>query len=323
MTTFTKGLTGLALAAAMALPGSAAMAQDYPSHEINILAAAPAGSSGDAIVRILAEAMSRRLGQPVLVENKPGADGNMAADNVVRSDPDGYTLLFNYTGHVINPSLFSSMPFDTVNDFTPISLVATNWTLLVVNADSKAQTIDDLIAEAKAEPGALSVGYLQGSATHMASELFIDETGIDVLRIPYKSNNQAMTDLLGGRISFTFSTIASIRGQLDAKAVRALGVTGKERSPLLPDVPAIAEKIPGYEATGWYGLVGPKDLPPDIVAKLNTTVNEVLTDPAVVEKLNTFGTAPTPSTAEEFTAFIASEIPRWQAVAEKAGITKQ
>jgi tripartite-type tricarboxylate transporter receptor subunit TctC len=312
-----------ALAAALAAGSAAAPAASYPTRELRIVAAAPAGAGGDVVARIVAAALAKVLKQPVLVENKPGADGNIATDIVARAQPDGYTLLFNYTGHVINPGLYASLPFDPVKDFTPISMLATNWTVLVVRGDHPAKSVADLVAMMRKQPGALSTGFLQGSATHMAAELFLGDLKLDALRIPYKSNNQAMTDLLGGRMDFTFSTLAPILGQLQAGKVRALAVTENKRSELLPGVPAMAETVPGYSATGWYGLVGPKGLPTEVVDTLNAAVRQALGDAEVRDKLTKLGSLPAPSSAQEFGAFIATEIPRWRAVIKKSGITPQ
>ncbi|HSV78483.1 MAG TPA: tripartite tricarboxylate transporter substrate binding protein [Ramlibacter sp.] len=307
------------LAALALAPFASLAATDYPVRPLRWVVASPPGSGGDVIARLVATEVAKLLGQTIVIDNKPGADGNIAASAVVGAKPDGYTLLFNYTSHVTNPSL-RSQPFDAIKDFTPISMLATNWTTLVVRGDSPAKSVTELVAMAKKKPGALSVGFLPGSITHLAAELLFSETGMDVLRVPYKANNDAIKDLMGGRIDFSFSTIAPIQGFLQNGTLRALAVTDPSRSELLPGVPTMAEVIPGFSATGWYGLVGPKGLPPEIVTTLNSAVRRVLSDPETRTRLLQQGSQPNPTSPQEFGAFIAREIPRWEKVIKNANI---
>ncbi len=316
-------LTSLgAAAAAAAVPGFVFAASDYPTRAIRWVSASPAGSGGDVIARLVSNEVAKVLGQSIVIDNKPGADGIIAAQAVATAKPDGYTFLFNYTSHVTNPSL-RSQPFDSVKDFTPISMVSTNWTILLVRGDSPVRTVADLIAAAKKKPGELSVGFLPGSVTHMAAELLFSETDMDVLRVPYKANNDAVKDLMGGRLDFVFSTYAPVQGSIQSGVLRALAVSDPRRSDLLPNVPTMAETIPGFNVTGWYGLVGPKGVPAELVNTMNQALRRVLSDPDMRTRMLLQGSGPAPTTPQEFSAFIAAEIPKWERVARKAKLIKQ
>ncbi len=316
-------LATLAVAGSGTLAVQAAMAStDYPVRPIRWVSASPAGSGGDVIARLVATEVAKALGQSIVIENKPGADGIIAAQSVATAKPDGYTYLFNYTSHVTNPSL-RSQPFDSVKDFTPISMVSTNWTILLVRSESSVRTVNDLIAAAKRKPGGLSVGYLPGSVTHLAAELLFSETGMDVLRVPYKANNDAVKDLLGGRLDFAFSTYAPVQGFIKNNTLRALAVSDPKRSDLLPNIPTMAETLPGFVATGWYGLVGPKGMPADVVGVMNQALRRVLSDPEMRDRMHGQGSDPAPNTPQEFAAFIAAEIPKWEKVARKAKLQMQ
>jgi tripartite-type tricarboxylate transporter receptor subunit TctC len=315
-------LASLALTAtgtALGLPNRALASGDYPLRPIKLVAGAPGGGAGDVVARMVFNEVSKLLGQTFVVENKPGADGIIAASTVVNAKPDGYTLLFNYTSHVTNPSL-RQQPFDTLKDFTPISMIATNWNVLVVRADHPAKTVMELVALAKKKPGALSVGFLPGSITHLSAEMLFSETGIDVLRVPYKANAEALKDLAGGQIDFCFMTVPPILALVQKGTLRALAVTDSTKSDLLPNVPLMSDIIPGFTVTGWYGLVGPKALPTEIVTKLNQAIRTVLSDPQLRNKMLQQGSQPAPMKPEEFGAFIASEIPRWDKVIRAAKI---
>jgi tripartite-type tricarboxylate transporter receptor subunit TctC len=305
------------LLAAFPLLSNAQSVANYPTRTIKLVSASSPGSGGDVMARLLAAEMEKALGGTIIIENKPGAEGIIASQAVANARPDGYTLLFNYTAHVINPSL-RQQPFDPIRDFTPISMVSTNWTVLVVSPDSPVRSVQDLIALARAKPKALSVGFLPGSVTHIANELMLSELNLDVLRVPYKTNADAIRDLMGGQINFAFSTIGPIQGFLQSSKLRALAMTEPKRSDLLPGVPALAETIPGFAVTGWYGLIGPRDLPPSVVGVLNKAVHRALADPALKAKFVQLGSEPSPNSAQEFSAFMASEIPRWASLVKRA-----
>lgn len=297
-----------------------AAAAGYPDRPIKLIAGATSGSGGDVMARLVAAELSKELGQPIIIENKPGAAGNIAAAFVAGSKPDGHTILFGYTGHVINPSLPAPLPFDPIKDFTPIAMLASNWTVLVVKRDSPAKSVADLVAMARKKPGTMSVGVLLGSITHMASELMFSELGLDVLNVPFKSNNDAVTSMMGGNVDFVFSTFGAVEGLLQNGQLRALASTEPKRTDLLPGIPTMAETIPGFAVTGWYGLLGPKDMPTDVVATLNAAVAKVLRAPDMRAKLAKMGSQANLMSPSEFGAFISAEIPRWQKVAKKAKI---
>jgi tripartite-type tricarboxylate transporter receptor subunit TctC len=309
----------LAALAAWTLPFGA-HAADFPKREIRLVVAAPPGGGGDLVARLLGQGLSKILKQPVIVENKPGADGNIAADFVAKADPDGHTLLLNYTSAVITPTLHKARP---PSDFTPISLLATNWTVLVVRADHSAKSLAELVTLIRKDPDKLTVGYLQGSSNHMAAELLMSELGLKVRRIPYKTNAQALNDLASGVIDFTFIGVGTAQGYLQTGKIRALAVTEQKRNEQLPNVPAVAEMVPGYSASGWYGLVGPKGMPADVVTILNKATREVLENNETRAQLARLGNGPAPSTPQEFANFMAAELPRWRMLIEKAGIKAQ
>jgi len=297
---------------------AAAAASDYPSRPIRLVTAVGAGTGGDGVARLIGGGLSQILRQSIVIDNRPGADGNIAAAIVAGANPDGYTLLFDYTAHVITPSLHTSLPFDPIRDFTPVSMLVTNSTALVVRKDHSAKSVADLVALARKKPGGLSIGIVKGSVTHMAAELLFSETGLDVRRVPYETNPAAMADVLGGRIDFAFSTVGPIRTQLQAGSLRALAVTESKRSESLPDAPTMAETLPKFSVTGWYGLVGPKSLPVEIVATLNKALRQVLSNPEIRSKLVQRGSQPSPTSPQQFGAFIAAEIQRWRKIIKKA-----
>lgn len=316
------------LLAAASVPLLAALpaplrAQAWPDRPIRLLVGSSAGGGGDTVARLVATPLSERLGQPVVVENKPGANGNIATEQLAHAPPDGNTLLLIFTGHVINPGLFKRLPFDPIKDFAPIAPLATNQTILVVRTDSPLRSLQDLIAAAKAQPGKLNTGYLQGSTQHLATEMFMRAAGIDVVGVPYRGNGPAMTDLIAGTLDFMFYTLAAIP-LIEAGKLRALGITELRRSTLLPDVPTFDESgLPGFAATGFYGLIAPARTPPAVIARLNAEVEAVLRSNETRERLVGLGAEPMVATPEEFSSFIAAQLALWGKVIRDANIEQQ
>ena len=250
-------LTGLA----------AAQAADYPTRPIKLLVGASGGGTTDTMARAIAQPLSKSLGQPVLVENRPGAGGNIAAETVAKAAPDGYTLLVSFTSHTINATLYPKLPFDPVTGFTPISKIATVPSLLVGNPKLPAQNLKELIVLAKAKPDKLTIGIGGiGSSLHLAGEQFKLMAGLRILDVPYKGTAPALTDVLGGQVDMMFISLVTGTAQVQAGKLRAYGVTSAQRQPSFPDLPAIGEVVKGFELTAWFGVFGPAKLPPDITA---------------------------------------------------------
>ena len=313
-----------ALLAALTLPAGIpdAFAQDsYPSGTIKFVVPFAAGSATDTLARVLGEKMSASLGQAVVVDNMPGANGFLAAQNVARAEPDGLTVLVtSNTTHAANQSLFKKLPYDPINGFEPVSELGTITLALVVHPSVPASTAQELIAYAKAKPGELTFGS-GSSSSRIAGEMLKTLAGIDMLNVPYKSNPQAVTDLLGGQISLVFADISTTLPQAKAGNVKALAVSSAERSPLAPDLPTMAEAgVPGYDLTAWFAAFVPAGTPRPIVDKLNAAFKAALADPQATKTLLGAGIEPTSSTPEELKAFVASETEKWAKIVKAAGI---
>jgi len=316
-------------AAACALVGLATvvvaptvLGQAFPTHAAKLVVPFPPGGPLDSTGRLIADKVSAAWGQPVVVENKPGAGGNIGADLVAKSAPDGYTIVMGaLSTHAVNPSLYSKMPYDAVKDFAPITLVAVTPNVLVVNPKLPVNSVKDLVAYAKANPGKLSFASgSNGSAGHLAGELFKTDTGTDIVHIPYKGAAPAMQALLAGDVQFMFDNLASAMAQVKAGKVKALAVTTPQRSPLAPDLPTMAEAgLPGFDITTWYGLLAPAGTPKDVVAKWNAEVVRVLKTPEVRDQLAARGAEASPTTPEEFAAFIGREIPKYAKIVKASG----
>jgi len=312
--------------AAMALAcAGAAQAQNWPNRPIKLVVGFAAGGSTDVTARLVAQALSERLGQQVVVENRGGAGGNIGADAVAKAEPDGYTLLLTTsTTHATNPSLYRSLPFDVRADFTPITLTAFIPNLLVVNPSVPANTIDELIAYAKANPEKLTYGSAgSGSSQHLSAELFKSLAGIRMTHAPYRGGAPAVTDLLSGNIQVLFAPLVEVLQFVQDGKLKALGVTTAKRSPLLPSAPAIGERLPGYEVALWNGLLGPAKLPRDIVDRVNRETVAALRSEELKAKLARQGSEPVGDTPEEFAAFIASELVKWKKLVEISGAQMQ
>jgi tripartite-type tricarboxylate transporter receptor subunit TctC len=316
-------LATVAAAGALSLAPLAAQAQAaFPSKPITIIVPFSAGGTTDILARVIGLHMGTDLGQPVVVDNRAGAGGNIGGQAAARANPDGYTLFMGTVGtHAINQSLYKKMPFDPIKDFAPLSRVAMVPNLLVANPAQPYKNVKELIAYGKAHPGKINFGSSgNGSSIHLSGELFKQMTGVDMQHVPYRGSAPAVSDLLGGQISVMFDNMPSAIQHVKGGKLRALAVTTAKRSPALPDVPTIAEAgVPGYEATSWFGLLAPAGTPAPIVAKLNASILKALADPEVKKKLAEQGAESHGEKPEEFAAFIKSETAKWGKVVKESG----
>ena len=312
----------LAFALAVAVIPATARAQAYPNRLIKIVVPYAAGGAVDRVARIVGQALADELKQPVIVDNRVGASGNIGMEAVAKAPPDGYTLLMASPGLTTNMALFPNLKFDGRRDFVPIARIGYAPLVIVVPAASPAKSFKDLIAMAKAKPGDLTYGSAgNGSSGHLAGELLKSSAGIDVVHVPYKGGAPAITDLLGERLSFMPINPLEVASYVQAGRLRVLAVGTDKRVPTLPDVPTASEAgVSGFEATVWWGLVAPAKTPADIVAKLNAEVNKALRDPAISKKLAEAGVVTTPGSPDEFAQFIAKQTELWSAVIKKANI---
>jgi tripartite-type tricarboxylate transporter receptor subunit TctC len=297
-------------------------AQGFPAKPAKLVIPFPPGGSLDNIGRLLAQKLSEAWGQQVVIENKPGAGGNIGADAVAKSPADGYTVVMGaLSTHAVNPSLYATMPYDAVRDFAPISNVAITPNVLIVNAKSPITSLKDLIAYAKANPGKTNFGSgSNGSAGHLAGELFKIETGTDVMHIPYKGGAPALQALLAGDTQFMFDNLANAMAQVKGGTVRAIAVTTAQRSKLAPELPTMAEAgMPGFDISTWFGLLAPAGTPPDVIARWNVEVVKALNSPDVREKMIAQGAEPAPTTPAEFAAFIARERDKYARIVKASG----
>lgn len=312
----------IAIACAALATVAFAHAQNYPVKPVRLVVGSSAGGGGDTFARLVAQSASSALGQPMVIDNRAGAGGNIGADLVAKAAPDGYTLLFVYTGHVLNPSLYPKLPFDTLRDFAPVSMLATNESFLLVPPQFPARSVAELIATAKKNPGKYTIGALPSSAQHLGSELLKLRAGIDLLFIPYKGNGPALTDLLGGQLDMAFNTVAITLPLVQSGKLRALAVAGERRSKLAPVVPTMIEAgVAGFSFFGWYGIVAPARTPEAIVRRLNEVLVSVVKTPEVVERMTAMGNEPVGTTPAEFDRFIRAEIPKWAKVIRDAKIS--
>jgi tripartite-type tricarboxylate transporter receptor subunit TctC len=311
-----------AVAAVMLTAVSAASAQSpFPSKPVHIFVPYAAGGGVDILARTLGDVVSRQWGQTVVVENRPGAGGVVASQALVGSPPDGYTLIVVASGHATNPFLYAKIPYDTFKDFTPISLLASSPNILLVRADSPFKTLDDVIAQARSKPGSLSFGHAgTGTSTHLAGELLKNLARIDINAIPYKGGAPAINDLLGGQIPMSFNNGPESVGQLEAGTVRALAVTSAARAPFLPDVPSVAETVPGYDTEVWWGLLGPAGMPRDLAEKLSHDFVAALNTIAVKERLTKLGASPIGTSPLAFDTRIRADYQKWGPIIEAAGM---
>ena len=317
-----KPLAHLALAALALLPlAPGVLAQPYPSKPIKVIIGFPPGSGGETQVRLVGQKLTEAMGQPIVVDARPGASGNIAAELLVKSPGDGYTLLYFPAALAINPSLFPKVPYDLAKDFTPIALLGTFPLVMVVNPSVPAKSVADVVALAKAKPGAVNYASIgNASPPHLAGDLFGQLAGVSLTHVPYKGSAPAQTDLIGGQVQVMFDTAVSAMPHVKAGRTRALAVTTLKRSPLLPDLPSLDEAgLKGYDLYGWGGMVAPAGVPADIAAKLNTEIVKALKSPDVAEKLMGLGSVPGTMSNAEFGRFILDEAAKWKKLVVSTG----
>jgi tripartite-type tricarboxylate transporter receptor subunit TctC len=316
-----KSLRPLALLLPLFAWISPSYALDYPTRPVRFIVSFAAGGPNDTIARILGQYLSEQLGQQFIIEDHVGAGGNIGMQDVLASAPDGYTIGFVAPNNAINQTLYANIPFDFVRDSTPIAGTMKLANVMDVNLDFPAKTLAEFIAMAKAQPGKINFASGGvGTSPHMSGELLAIMTGIKLTHVSYRGTGPAMTDLLGGQIPVLFDNLPGSMPQIKAGRIRALGVTTKERVASIPDVPTIGETVPGYEVSVWFGISGPKGMPPEIVGKLNAAVNAVLANPKLKERFHDLGGEPMPMSPAEFGRLVADETAKWAKVVKSAGL---
>ena len=318
-----RAIAAVCLLAAALAP---AQAEDYPSRPIRLIVSFGPGGGADIVGRILGQSLSEKLGQPVIIENRPGAAGTIGNEVVARAEKDGYTLGIMTAGQIIAATMNKSLRYDTLAAFDPVAQVATASLIIVTRPDFPANNVQELIAMAKANPRKVvfaSPGF--GATQHLAAELFRQTAGVDMLHVPFRTSPEAISALLGKQVDVLFDTVLAVLGQVQSGQLKALAVTGSERFPIVPDVPTAISSglVPGYDVTTWYGFFAPKGTPPAIIAKLNKALTDSIAEPAVRERLIKAGVTVQGSTPEAFGTFMADELARWNKVREAAGIEKQ
>jgi tripartite-type tricarboxylate transporter receptor subunit TctC len=310
-------------AASTALPHSA-RAQAYPARPVRLTVQVAGGSAPDIVARVIGQWLSERLGQPIIIDNRPGASGNIATEAVVRSAPDGYTLLFCMSANTINATLFDNLRFSFVRDMAPVALIGRIPLVMELHPSVPAKTVPEFVAYAKANPGRINIAS-SGNATplHVAAELFKQMAGVDLVHVPYRGEPTARPDLLSGKVQAMFGVVPSSLPHIRDGKMRALAVSTEKRLDVLPDVPAMAEFLPGFEASGWYGIAAPKDTPPQIVERLNKEINAGLTDPKTKARLADLGCLVNAGSPADMAKYVATEIDKWAKVIRTAGIKAQ
>jgi tripartite-type tricarboxylate transporter receptor subunit TctC len=317
-----RRLVAAALAGLAALATSAAaLAQPFPNKPIKIVVPYAPGGPTDIVARVVGQKLAEQLGQPVIIDNKPGAGGNIGAESVARSPGDGYTLLLVTTGHSINPSLYPKLGYDLKKDLVAVSQLTSGPMVVAVTPSLPVNSLKELIALAKAKPGTLNFASAgNGSSTHLAPELFDLMAGIKMNHIPYKGSAPALADVMGGSSQVAFDFMISAMPYVRSGKLKGLATTGSVRSPAAPDLPTVAEAgVPGFEVIGWNGLMAPAGTPPEIVAQLNAGIKKVLEQPQIAERISSQGSSATWSSASDFAAFIQSEIAKWGKVVKSSG----
>jgi len=308
-------------AGAAALPASSRIvwAQVYPTRPVRLVVPFPAGQASDTVARLVGQPLSERLGQPVVIENRTGAGGNIGTEAVVRAAPDGYTLLLASLTNAVNATLYKKLNFNFIRDMTPVASIGGGPYLMVVHPSVPAKTIPEFIAYAKANPGKMNMGSSgSGSVSHVFGELFKATVGIELVHVPYRGGY--LSDLVAGRVQVVFGTISTCVQHVRSGALRALAVTTATRSNELPDVPAVIETVPGYEASQWYGITAPTGTPTEATQRLGKEINAVLADANLKARLSTVGVDPISMTSAEFESFIAAETEKWGKVVQAADI---
>jgi tripartite-type tricarboxylate transporter receptor subunit TctC len=302
--------------------GSAAHAQ-APSGSaapVRILVGAPAGGTTDTMARTLAQALGQQLGRTVVVENKPGVGGNLAAEAVAKAPADGNTLLMSFTSHAINASLYPSLPFDPIKDFTPLTMVSSSPSVLVAHPSLPVKNVAELVTVAKEKPGRLNfaIGAL-GSSLHLAGDSFKMKAGVFIVNIPYRGTAPAVQDVLAGQVELMFAAVGNVQAHIKAGKLRALGVTSLRRLPAFPEVQAINETLPGYESSAWFGLFAPGRMNPELAKRLSDAARAAIQSPEVRRRIELEGAVPAGNSPQEFAKFVEAEIVRWRAVVQYAG----
>lgn len=312
----------LALVAALMIP-LIAHAQAWPTRQtIKFIVVYPPGGASDVTARILGAKLSESLGQSVVIENKPGANGIIALDFVAKSAPDGYTILMANLGpNAINPVVYNKLPYDAIKDFAPITLTTIVPQIMVVTPSLPVKSAQDLIAYSKANPGKVTFASAgNGASNHLSGEMFNAMAGIKMVHVPYKGDTPSMVDVMSGTVNVALPTAVAVMPHIKSGRLRGIAVTSAKRLPSLPDLPTVAETLPGFEAVSWGGVMAPAGTPPEIIARLNAEINRILKMPDVAEKLQALGAEIVGSTAEEFAAYVKSEIDKWGKVARDNNI---
>lgn len=314
-----RTILGVGLGAA--LIGCPALAQaPYPTRPIRWVVGYPPGGTTDVLARLVGEALTKRLGQQVYIENKPGAGNNIGTDAVVNAQPDGYTILLVNPANGINATLYKKLPFNFIRDIAPVAGITRVPNVMEINPNIPAKSVAEFIAYAKANPGKINMASSGlGTSVHLSGELFRAMTGVEMVHVPYRGAGPALTDMIAGQAHVLFDNMPSSIEHVRAGTLRALAVTTAERSPALPDVPTVAETVPGYEASAWFGIGAPKDTPPEIIQRLNREVNEVLNDPGMLKRLADLGGVPMRGSPADFGKIIADETEKWRKVVEFSG----
>jgi tripartite-type tricarboxylate transporter receptor subunit TctC len=305
---------------------SLASAQEWPARTVRIVVGFGPGGGTDIVARIIAQSFQEKFGQPFIVDNRPGAAGVLAADAVAKAPPDGYTLYMMNNGHIIAGVMNKSLPYDTLKSFDPVGQVARAGLIIVTHPEFPANNVKELVQLAKAAPGKITFASTSVASTqHFTGELFKQVAGVDMLHVPYRTSPAAISGILGKQVDVLFETVSAVLGQVQSGALKALAVTGLERFPAVPDVPAAVESgiVPGYEVVTWYGVIAPRGTPIPILAKFNQTLVETVEDPIVRERLTKAGVIARGSSAEEFSRHMEAELIRWGKVREAAGIPLQ
>jgi len=308
-------------AAALPVISHFARAQTYPSRPVRIVLGFPPGGPSDVLARIIGQWLSDSLAQPFIIESRPGASGNIAAEAVIRSAPDGHTLLFVVPGNATSDALFDKLSFNFIRDTVPVAAISHGPLAMAVNPTMPVQTVPEFIAYAKARPGQINFASPgNGSVIHLAGELFKKMTGVNMVHVPYRGNAPALIDLLAGQVQMMFADMPSSIEHIKAGKLRALAVTTTARSEILPEVPTVGEFLPGFEAGNWFGIAAPKNTPPEIVDKLNKEINVALADPKIKARLAVLGATAFTGSSPDFGKFIAAEAEKWSNVIRTAGI---
>jgi tripartite-type tricarboxylate transporter receptor subunit TctC len=322
ITVFRAAMLGLVCLASLAAGIAPSSAADYPNRPVRWLIGFTAGGPVDTVARIMAQWLSERFGQQFVVENRAGSGGNIAAAAAINSPPDGYTLLFVAANNTISTSLYKKLPFDFIRDTVPVASIMQLTNMMVVTTALPVKTVQEFIDYCKANPGKVSYASSgNGTSVHMSAELFKALTKIEMTHVPYRGSSAAMPDLISNKVQVMFDNLPGALEQVRGGTLRGLGVTSPQRWPGVPDVPAIAETVPGFESVGFYGISAPKGTPPEIVEILNKAVGEALKDPKLVARLAEIGGIPKPMTPAEFGKLVADETEKWRKVVEFAGVS--